>query len=60
MDITAVSLRGAEGVFSTGRIMNNAYGCHGTVGQGALLKPAEPASPADGGTPARRSASTTT
>src|SRR6476620_4088784 len=28
-DITVVLLRGAEGVFSTGADMNNAYGCYG-------------------------------
>jgi len=40
-DITVVLLRGAEGVFSTGADMNNAYGWYGDKGEGQDKPPAK-------------------
>ncbi|MET8649445.1 enoyl-CoA hydratase/isomerase family protein [Nocardia aurea] len=42
-DITVVLLRGAEGVFSTGADMNNAYGWYGERGQGNGANGSKPA-----------------
>ena len=60
-DLTVVLLRGADGVFSTGADMNNAYGWYGAKG-GAEARPrkAAPANAADSRSTASRSASTTT
>ena len=49
-DLTVVLLRGAEGVFSTGADMNNAYGWYGQDSKGcaggqAGQVPSQPASP---------------
>ena len=44
-DITVVLLRGAEGVFSTGADMNNAYGWYGETCEGEP-KPSQEAGPA--------------
>ncbi|BBY78313.1 enoyl-CoA hydratase [Mycolicibacterium parafortuitum] len=40
-DITVVLLRGADGVFSTGADMNNAYGWYGGEGKGDEKRPAK-------------------
>lgn len=40
-DITVVLLRGADGVFSTGADMNNAYGWYGERGEGAKSRPSQ-------------------
>ena len=52
-DITVVLLRGAEGVFSTGADMNNAYGWYGERGRSRESArqevPAQSASPTHGG-----------
>ncbi len=49
-DITVVLLRGADGVFSTGADMNNAYGWYGERPTSAAdEEPAQPTPAADGG-----------
>ena len=48
-DLTVVLLRGADGVFSTGADMNNAYGWYGEGNAERAEEPAQPTSPADGG-----------
>ena len=60
-DITVVLLRGADGVFSTGADMNNAYGWYGDKAA-KTTKPrrAGPANAAGSRSTASRSASTTT
>src|ERR1700754_5019039 len=40
-DITVVLLRGAEGVFSTGADMNNAYGWYGERNEGKKSRPSQ-------------------
>jgi enoyl-CoA hydratase/carnithine racemase len=40
-DITVVLLRGADGVFSTGADMNNAYDWYGERGEGAKSRPSQ-------------------
>ena len=62
-DITVVLLRGAEGVFSTGADMNNAYGWYGDKERRAgrqAGRRAGPASVADSRSTASHSASITT
>ena len=63
-DLTVVLLRGAEGVFSTGADMNNAYGWYGAGRQGLRRRASRPspvpASVADSPSTASHSASITT
>ena len=65
-DLTVVLLRGADGVFSTGADMNNAYGWYGERAReerqerSASRKRAVPASAAGSPSTASRSASITT
>ena len=48
-DLTVVLLRGADGVFSTGADMNNAYGWYGEQGAKERKPPAQSAPPTDRG-----------
>ena len=58
-DLTVVLLRGADGVFSTGADMNNAYGWYGEQERRTAPR-ADPANAADSRWTASHSASTTT